>query len=198
MRRRSDGSEVRHSTGHSTGRRGCLCWMWGGCNAAERLMRSGFYLAARLHACGTSYPRCRPVDAAEQQRCGVRRGGDVRACMHAGPEDSALVSETIDLSSYPIDSSYDGPRMACKEVAPAPADGGTVMASSGDDTTEQYVVTQEFVEGMMAHFKAQKKIPLRFILQILLDFQVRDPRAGVPTRMQLMQVEPDIMSNCLQ
>lgn len=64
--------------------------------------------------------------------------------------------------------------MARKEGAPAAAaDGDTAMATSGDDAAEQYAVTQEFVEGMMAHFKAQKKIPLRFILQILLDFQVR-------------------------
>jgi hypothetical protein len=31
-------------------------------------------------------------------------------------------------------------------------------------------VTQEFMLGMMDHFKAQKKIPLRYVLQILLEF----------------------------
>jgi hypothetical protein len=34
-------------------------------------------------------------------------------------------------------------------------------------------VTQEFMLRMTDHFKAQKKIPLRYVLQILLEFQAR-------------------------
>lgn len=62
--------------------------------------------------------------------------------------------------------------MVAKEPAEAPP-GDVVMAASGDDAVEQLGLTREFVEAMMAHFKAQKKLPLRYVLQILLDFQVR-------------------------
>lgn len=61
--------------------------------------------------------------------------------------------------------------MARKEPPAAPS-GDEAMATSGEEPVEQFEVTREFVEAMMDHFKAQKKIPLRYVLQIILEFQV--------------------------
>lgn len=58
------------------------------------------------------------------------------------------------------------------------AGGDEPMAASGEEAEEQYEVTREFVEAMMTHFKEQKKIPLRYVLQILLEFQVGSAALG--------------------
>lgn len=70
------------------------------------------------------------------------------------------MTPTVDLNNYVVDSSYVGPRMSQKPGAE-------------DDTapSEQYEITEEFVVEMMAAFKAQKKVHVRFVMEILIAFQ---------------------------
>jgi serine/threonine-protein phosphatase 5 len=72
------------------------------------------------------------------------------------------VTPTIDLNSYHVDTSYDGPRMATR----APS-----RDKDDKDADEAYEITEAFVLEMMAAFKEQKKIHLRFVMEILLAFQ---------------------------
>ncbi|KAF6250888.1 phosphatase 5-like protein [Scenedesmus sp. NREL 46B-D3] len=62
----------------------------------------------------------------------------------------AHVSETIDLSSMPVEDAYSGPRMQ-------------------DDGAGGYVMTEEFVLAMLNEFKEQRLIHRRFAFQILLE-----------------------------
>ncbi|XRA98754.1 serine/threonine-protein phosphatase [Pycnococcus provasolii] len=69
-----------------------------------------------------------------------------------GPEEVIVpASDTIDLDTMAVDSSYDGPRMEFAE------DG------------ETYRATPEFVRQMMAGFRDQKLLHRRFAFQILLE-----------------------------
>eukprot|EP00878_Enallax_costatus_P012985 GHUV01013567.1.p1 GENE.GHUV01013567.1~~GHUV01013567.1.p1 ORF type:complete len:397 (+),score=89.50 GHUV01013567.1:417-1607(+) len=60
------------------------------------------------------------------------------------------VSDTIDLSSMPVEDSYTGPRMK-------------------EDGAGGYVITEEFVKAMLQEFKEQRLIHRRFAFQILLE-----------------------------
>lgn len=83
--------------------------------------------------------------------------------VHAG-EENELVTPTVDLNNYVIDSSYDGPRMAPRvraEDDPKPEGA----------PEEEFQITEIFVKEMMAAFKVQKKIHVRFVMEILIAFQ---------------------------
>lgn len=84
-------------------------------------------------------------------------------CMHTG-EDNELVTPTVDLNNHPIDASYDGPRMAPRV---RPSD----QPKPENAPEDEYEMTEGFVTEMMSAFKAQKKVHLRFVLEILIAFQ---------------------------
>ncbi|KAK9843424.1 hypothetical protein WJX81_001775 [Elliptochloris bilobata] len=60
------------------------------------------------------------------------------------------VAQQIDLSSMPVEDSYDGPRMEGSEE-------------------EGYRLTRDFITAMMEHFRRQKTIHKRFAFQIILE-----------------------------
>jgi serine/threonine-protein phosphatase 5 len=91
--------------------------------------------------------------------------GVADASMLAG-EENELVTPTVDLISYHVDASYDGPRMKTRVCNDADSD-----TKPGQGAEEEFEMTEEFVKDMMAAFKAQKKIHLRFVMEILIAFQ---------------------------
>lgn len=88
----------------------------------------------------------------------------------ATPESEIThISDTIDLTSFPVEDSYDGPRM---EV----------------DGEGNYVISLEFVKAMLQHFKEQKLIHKRFAFQIVL--QARQQLKALPSLVEV-EVAPD-------
>jgi serine/threonine-protein phosphatase 5 len=85
--------------------------------------------------------------------------------MHAG-EENELVTPTVDLNSYHVDASYDGPRMKVRV-----REDGSTAPKPGDAPEEEYEITAEFVKDMMTAFRTQKKIHIRFVMEILIAFQ---------------------------
>ena len=66
--------------------------------------------------------------------------------------DAVPVAERVDLSTMPVEASYDGPRMEGSD------EGG-------------YSISQNFVEAMVEAFRQQKKIHKRFAFEIVLGAQ---------------------------
>jgi serine/threonine-protein phosphatase 5 len=64
-------------------------------------------------------------------------------------EKTASVSDSIDVESMPVEDKYEGPRL----------EGGTK-------------VTEEFVNQLLEHYKAQKLLHRRYAFQILLDTRI--------------------------
>jgi serine/threonine-protein phosphatase 5 len=96
----------------------------------------------------------------------VNMRGVYLSCMLLAGEENELVTPTVDLSSYHIDASYEGPRMKMRPGSNIDGD-----AKPGHAPGEEFEITEEFVKEMMAAFKEQKKIHIRFVMEIVIAFQ---------------------------
>lgn len=94
-----------------------------------------------------------------------------KACDKAVKEEAfqkAIESETppeasVDVDAIVVESSYDGPHLSLKESGNA-ASRGDEKGSKGVDID----VTKDFVVNTMEHFKNQKLLHRKYVIQVLL------------------------------
>ena len=101
--------------------------------------------------------RCSTKNESLEKR--FRENAFAKALEFDGPDSSARAS---DIASIVVESSYDGPRL------PDPVPTSADKSSDGStDAREGLVVSMQFVHDTIAHFKNQKLLHRKYVLQIL-------------------------------
>lgn len=120
--------------------------------------RAAQHLASSLPSVAPRDPDLRRKLAAAEKEVARLRFEEAIA---APDEDAICVADRVDLDTMPVDAAYAGPRMADDPARPG-----------------RSFITADFVEGMIAAFKAQQTIHRRYAFEIVL--QARDLLRSLP------------------
>ena len=120
--------------------------------------RAAQHLASSLPSVAPRDPDLRRKLAAAEKEVARLRFEEAIA---APDEDAIWVADRVDLDTMPVDAAYAGPRMADDPARPG-----------------RSFITADFVEGMIAAFKAQQTIHRRYAFEIVL--QARDLLRSLP------------------
>lgn len=96
-----------------------------------------------------------------------------RALAEALDTEQAPAMSTLDINSIVVEASYDGPRLPDPEPA----------TSDDPNATPKITVTVDFVRQLMEHFRGQKKLHRKYLLQILV--AARNYFASLPSLLRL-------------
>ena len=118
-------------------------------------------------------------------------------------EADAVEEEPVDIDSIVVDDSYTGPRLNFTQLPPSPPLLSSTAEVKGKKETEPSssvpsppvppisvpVVTMEFVQELMEHFKAQKLLHRKFVLALLVELIRR--LSNTPSLLRLRLPEED-------
>ena len=117
-------------------------------------------------------------------------------------EAEAVEEEPVDIDSIVVDDSYTGPRLNFTLLPPSPpplstSEGQEKKESESSKTVPSPpappisvpIVTMEFVQEMMEHFKAQKLLHRKFVLALLVELTRR--LRNTPSLLRLRLPEED-------